>query len=417
MKGRGSPQQQKQGGRGRGYFGRGGRGNAPANQHQRGTIPQIGAYLDLPPGKEIAPGAVTKWMIKLKEYSMSNNDTTISLIFGQDGTLGDYPVYVVPSDPGVDATPIDKEKWKIDYAEYKKLVTKLKDDKRKLYGFMLGQMSESSKIRAREDPVGEEAVTEFDPRKLLQAILSTHIGDSTLEENHQLFNIIQRYNVLVMGSHESLSNYYTNFRSALTGIEQAYARIGQHEIDGMYPESQMAIKFTMGLNHHYDEFKSFYTNRLKPWPNNLNDANFEATKFNPIHRRVAAQANAAAFERANAFAFHERGGRGGRGYPGGRNGKSTPNGKWVRDGPGPDSPEGYKNEKGSTVAVYTASKTPPLGYKSGPCNNCNKYGHFAQECREEAQPMEKKRSLVPGVRAAKAHHHPHHLQRESKWII
>jgi hypothetical protein len=98
------------------------------------------------------------------------------MIFGQDGTLGDYPVMVEPDDPGMAATAIAKDKWKIDYTEYKKAVNKLEEDKRKLYGIMLGQMSESSKTRARENPVGEEAVTEFDPRKLLQAILATHIA-------------------------------------------------------------------------------------------------------------------------------------------------------------------------------------------------------------------------------------------------
>lgn len=64
MKGRGSPQQQQ--GHGRGYFGgRCGRGSPATPNHQGGNIDTIGAYLDLPPAKDIAPGAVTKWMGKL----------------------------------------------------------------------------------------------------------------------------------------------------------------------------------------------------------------------------------------------------------------------------------------------------------------------------------------------------------------
>ena len=85
-------------------------------------------------------------------------------------------------------------------------------------------------------------------------------------------------------------------------------------------------------------------------------------------------------ERANAIPMTDRGGKGGRGgYPGGHNGKSVPNAKWVKDGA--DYPEGTKNEK---VGAYTAKKSPPAGYKRGPCNNCGKYGHLARECRTES---------------------------------
>ena len=388
MKGRGNPQlqQQRQSGRGRGYFGRGGRGPSGIQSSRTGTNPLVGAYLDLPPGKDILPGAVTKWMSKLKEYSMANCDTKVSVIFGQDGTLGDYPVFVAPDHPGPFPDPSEYDIWKIDYADYRKQCNRLEEDKTKLYGIMLGQMSESSKIRVRETLVGEESVTEFDPRKLLQAILATHIGDSTLGLNHQLFNITQKYNNLVMLPYDSLSTYYTNTKSSLSAIEQSYERAGRAGLDENYPEDQMALKFIMGLNHMYDDFKYFYINNLKPWPDTLDQANSEAAKFSP-KTKSAAHSNAADYERANAFAFTGRGGRSarGRGYPGGHKGKTTPNGHWVRDGT--ESPEGGKSEKGSPVAVYTASKSPPHGYKRGPCNNCGKYGHFALECKETPEPM------------------------------
>ena len=88
MKGRGSPQQQQA--HGRGYFGgRGGRGSPSTPNQHRGNIPTIGAYLDLPPGKDTPPGAVTKWMGKLKEYAMTTFKSRVSMIFGADGTLGD----------------------------------------------------------------------------------------------------------------------------------------------------------------------------------------------------------------------------------------------------------------------------------------------------------------------------------------
>ena len=108
MKGRGNPNQGR--GHGRGYFGaRGGRGSPANDNHLKGNIPTIGAYLDLPPGKDIVPGSVTKWMVKIKEYSMTNFKTRISLIFGADGTLGDYPVYLPPDNLADGATAIERK--------------------------------------------------------------------------------------------------------------------------------------------------------------------------------------------------------------------------------------------------------------------------------------------------------------------
>ena len=376
MKGRGSPQQ----GHGRGYFaGRSGRGS-PATPNHRGNIPTIGAYLDLPPGKDIAHGTVTKWMSKMKEYAMTTFKSRVSMIFGADGTLGDYPVYALPGHPEDDATVYERKIWELGMIDHNKNVKTLEEDKLNLYGAMLGQMSESSKTRVGEVLSGVEAANEFEPRTLLQAILVTHIGDSTLGVQHQMYVITQRYNDLVMGGHENLSMYLTSTKSALTAIQQAYEMAGREGIDELYPEGQMAVKFILGLNNSYNEFKSFFTNGLKPWPDCLETAYQEAAKYNP---KRAASNSPAAMERANAFAMTGRGGRGSRGgYPGGHNGKSAPNAKWVKDGA--DSPEASTRDKGSPVGAYTANKSPPAGYKRGPCNNCGKYGHLARECRSEA---------------------------------
>ena len=242
-------------------------------------IPSIGAYLDLPPGKDIAPGAVAKWMVKISEYSMTMCTSNICIIFGQDGTIGDYPVYVEPADPPDPCALAVKKKWDIRYTAWFNNTEQLEQDKKKLYGYMAGQMSESSKNRTKETTVGNEASIEKEPRKLLQAILATHLGDSRLGADHHLFNIEQAYHALVMGPNEPLINYLQNMRSILSGIEQAYARAGREQPDDYFPEGQMGLKFTMGLNHHYNEYKSFYTNNLKPWPTNLDDAYSEAASW------------------------------------------------------------------------------------------------------------------------------------------
>ena len=161
-----------------------------------------------PPGKEIAPGAVAKWMVKISEYSMTMCTSNICIIFGQDGTIGDYPVYVEPADPPDPCALAVKKKWDIRYTAWFNNTEQLEQDKKKLYGYMAGQMSESSKNRTKETTVGNEASIEKEPRKLLQAILATHLGDSRLGADHHLFNIEQAYHALVMGPNEPLINYH-----------------------------------------------------------------------------------------------------------------------------------------------------------------------------------------------------------------
>ena len=386
MKGRGNPPPQGRG-KGGGYFAGRGRG-AGANNHLKGNIPTIGAYLDLPPGKDIVPGVVTKFMGKMKEHAMTTLKSKVSLIFGADGTLGDYPVIPIPPPPGEGADQNDREIWKLERVEYNKARTKLEEDKQNLYGAMVGQMSENSKIRVKEVTAGIQAESEQDPRKLLQAILATHVGDSTLGAEHQMHNIQQRYDHLVMLSHEHLSTYLTNTKSALTAIQQAFEAAGRTGIDDIYPEGRMAVKFILGLNNYYSEFKNFYINNLKVWPDCLDEAYNEASKFKPTK---LLNNSPVAMERANAFSMTGRGGKkGGRGgYPGGHNGKSAPGARWLKDGA--DSSDSTNSEKGSpTAAVYTATATPPKGYKRGPCNNCGKFGHLAYECRGDPADTDRK---------------------------
>ena len=320
MKGRGNPPPQGLG-KGGGYFNNRGRG-AAANNHLKGNIPTIGTYLDLPPGKDIVPGTVTKFMGKMKEHAMTTFKSKVSLIFGADGTLGDYPVIPLPEPPQEGASPTNRKIWELEQVEYYKSRTKLEEDKQNLHGAMVGQMSENSKIRVKEVAAGVQAESEQNPRKLLQAILATHVGDSTLGAEHQMHNIQQRYDHLIMQPYEHLSTYLTNTKSALTAIQQAFKAAGRTGLDDIYPEGRMAVKFILGLNSHYSEFKNYYINSLKSWPDCLESAYIEASKYKPTESN---NNSPAALERVNAFSMTGRGGKSGRGgYPGGHNGKSAP---------------------------------------------------------------------------------------------
>jgi hypothetical protein len=67
--------------------------------------------------------------------------------------------------------------WKIAYSKYIKDKDRLEGDKGKVFGLMLGQMSESSKTRVKETDNGSIAIENQDPRLLLSAILATHLTD------------------------------------------------------------------------------------------------------------------------------------------------------------------------------------------------------------------------------------------------
>ena len=104
-----------------------------------GTVAAIGAYLDLIPGKEVNPGAVTNWVNKFREYIPTVCDTPrINLIF---------PVYAAPLLPAADCTRFEAKICETAYAKYVKDSDKFENDKLRVFGLMVGQMSENSKNR------------------------------------------------------------------------------------------------------------------------------------------------------------------------------------------------------------------------------------------------------------------------------
>jgi hypothetical protein len=162
--------------RGRERHGRGGRGIAwPPSR--TGTVAAIGAYLDLVPGKEINPGIVMNWVNKFSNYVVTVCETSrINLIFVIDATLGDYPELQEP--PLEDSSIFEIKKWEISYAKYIKDVDKLEADKLKVFGLMVGQISENSKNSVKETDSGAIVIEQQDPRLLLSYQLTLLTTDS-----------------------------------------------------------------------------------------------------------------------------------------------------------------------------------------------------------------------------------------------
>ena len=133
----------------------GGRGNAGRGAKRpprTGTVAAIGAFLDL--GREMNHGSVSTWMRKFREYTRANYKSDICEIFGNEGIPGDYPQYVAPIDIPADAGFMVATKWKRALELFDKLVLTLREDRKQVFGLMLGQISEASKATIREAETG-----------------------------------------------------------------------------------------------------------------------------------------------------------------------------------------------------------------------------------------------------------------------
>jgi Zinc knuckle len=346
--------------RGRGRNGRGGRG-MEKRPPRTGTVAAIGAYLDLVPGREVNPGVVTNWINKMGEYVMTVCDSKINLIFGPDGTLGYYPEIVEPLDPAANCTKVETKKWELAYSKYSKDVDKLEQDKVKVCGLMLGQISQASKDRIKETEAGEEAVETQDPRTLLSAILSTHMTDNRLGAEHNLFKINQAFSRYRMEPGDSLGFYYQRFRALLGALEEGYNRADEVMPEGEFRDVQLGLKFTEGLNNSYSVYKQYHEDGIKAWPQTLSDAFAEASKFAVRRGHVG---NPSDVGRANAFAMRGRGrGRGA--------------GRYSGRGRGRDS-------RGGSSGQYTGSTSggpSEYGTRKGACHTCGESGHYSFECK------------------------------------
>jgi hypothetical protein len=352
------------GGRGRGRNGRGARGMARPPP-RTGTVAAIGAYLDLVPGKEVNPGVVTNWVNKFREYIVTVCESPkINLIFGLDATLGDYPTLAKPITPAEDCSKFEMKIWEQSYSKYIKDLDRLEKDKAKIFGLMMGQMSDNSKNRVKETDMGAIAIDEQEPRLLLSSILATHLTDNRLGAEHNLYKIEQAFARYAMEPGDSLAFYHQRFRALLSGVQEAYSRAKIDTAEnGIYRDVQLALKFTMGLNSSYGPYKQYYEDGLKDWPQTVPDAFAEASKFKP---RSAGSGNPGDGGRANAFAMRGRGGGRARGRYSGRGRGGDNRGAHGADLSGTGGASGGQSEYGT---------------RKGECHTCGEQGHYSFECR------------------------------------
>ena len=170
MRGRGDGRFQSRGG-GRGRYGRG--QGEPHKPISNGRKPEVGAYLDLPREQAADPESVLKWLECYRVYMYSTYESTVKEIIGIDDILYDYVEQVEPADPPEGAGLVAIEPWKTARKKYEAASELLIKDCAKLYGVLLGQMSEASQTRVNKMSAGKRAIEECDPLGLLICVVAT----------------------------------------------------------------------------------------------------------------------------------------------------------------------------------------------------------------------------------------------------
>ena len=356
MKGRGRGKDNNPAG-GRANPANGGRGNAGRGAKpppRTGTVAAIGAFLDL--GREMNHGSVSTWMRKFREYTRTNYKSDISEIFGNEGIPGEYPLYIAPVDIPRDSDFMIQTRWKRALELYDKNVLTLREDRKQVFGLMLGQISEASKATIRETDSGAAAIIAEDPLLLLRAIILTHLSDPRLGADQNLLRVRMAYETVKMEPNDVLKFYYQRFKALKAGYEDTMRALGVmpefNEAMTAHNELLTGMKFMNGLNSGYRHYVEYYEHRLKDWPDNLEDAYLEMAKVTPKKPAGTVPPN-----NTNILAVKNAGGE-----------KNS----------GTDNSKGKSNGDGGKKGTR-----PGYGTRSGNCNSCKEPGHYSYECQNK----------------------------------
>jgi Zinc knuckle len=373
MRGRGDKRFQPQGG-GRGRFVKK-QGEPYKGTSKLGMKPEVGAYLDLPRGKPADPDMVLHWLDCLRVYIISNYESGITEIIGGDGSLNEYPELEEPEEPDDDAGPVQMENWKTEKREYRKALDTFNKDCLKVFGLFLGQMSEGSRNRIKESPLGPKALADRDPLNLLSVVVTTHMNNKRYGDNYNIIAAEIDFFAHKMLHNEDLLKYYTRFKTLLFVRSEAY-RVADVDCPDMSDELQ-STKFIVGLSSVYLEYVNLFRNKTRPWPLSLDEAQADASNY-VLGKPGGQTQNPPNQERRNVLAA-SRGGKGGSGGRGGRGGQGEKGERGGLETQGARSGTPYRDREASPLRDGTVQE---YGTRYGKCNNCSEEGHYAYECKK-----------------------------------
>jgi hypothetical protein len=146
------------------------------------------------------------------------------------------------------------------FKEHTRKLTKMEEDRPKLYGLMMKHMSVESKDEVAQDPDYEVWHADKDLEKLWKAIIRTHKVDC-ISNVTAVKELVARkaYQNIKQGSFESLAQYSERFRETYPG----YKATGLQSRPVDIPEHEQALDFFHGLDQA--RYAAFKTSMLNGW--------------------------------------------------------------------------------------------------------------------------------------------------------
>jgi hypothetical protein len=212
--------------------------------------------------------------IPMLKYGRSNNfykfrtalSNEATERYGNLGKLIDLEKYYLPTFVVEDYTAMgfsteQAEKMNLEkFKDHSRKLTKMEEDRPKLYGLIMKNMSVESKDEVTQEPNYEVWHSEKDPEKLWQAIIKTHKVDcvSNVTAVKELA-ARKAYQNIKQGSFESLAQYSERFRDTYRG----YKATGTTSKPIDIPEEEQALDFFHGLDP--SRYATFKTSMMNGW--------------------------------------------------------------------------------------------------------------------------------------------------------
>ena len=302
----------------------------PPTKGLNATLP----YLETKAGGALRGDETENFRITFRTYTIANYIDGMHKIWDHDG---DYPAFEEPVDPDRGATEAAKEKWKIVYRNYDRNMTRLREEKSKLFGEIRGQIGLGVVDLISKNADGQAALRDNSPKRLIRAIVGSHIMAPEADDNRNYYLAETNYrNQLQMGDGENVHNFLRRFKVQLAALTAAAERAG--EAARIPSVAQQVLHFIERLNRNvYSEFKSNFKrnliqdnldtldNALAAIVNHGVDQSTRRNNNNGNGPYGASNYKAGVFVtgRGRGRGRGDRGGRGGRNGRGGRGGRGA----------------------------------------------------------------------------------------------
>lgn len=338
------------GGRGSNDGGRGRRSNGHYHETApKGLIPTLPFLSMRNTGRRDQAECVQRFCEQLQNYTTVNFISGLDRIFDEESPA--YPVLVEPDDLNAEQSRsfMQKEKWKLEYSQWKKDYIALEADSKKLCGVLLGQLDDTAKDKIRQTEAGAAAIINQDPLGIVAAIRSSCLtSDGRVNDEQNYFEVDKRFRTTSQFKDEHVKDYYARFKARFSALSEAARRAA---IEEQLPQERMrCLQLINGLNERYSDLKAAIKRNIVSVPDEVAAAYELITSWGDDGKyRERSITRAEAWGHNSYVLAARRGGFGGRGRGGGR----------------------YQG---------AGARSRGRGRENDRCNKCNQLGHWAYEC-------------------------------------